>query len=340
MGEKENKKEPEQEQEETEKGKEKEEEEEEEKVKFVYDIRMMKVLKTLKLTKEDLVHFWELFKKYDLNDNDLLDFNEFLPLVDKDSTIHRNYTENLFKLVEVENSTELSFSEFIHAVTTYCLFGPEDILKFCFYVFDKNRDGCIDHEELHALAKMLYSDAKNGNVEQVLKTFNKCKEGFITFTQFREINKTHPLLLYPAFRLQLKLRETVCGNDWWAKRMKKILKERRLSEAEHEKVLAEARRANVRERRDFLRRFTDNAPTSFRDIYSKWSNNASFRRSSKVSAKPELDLPHDTQSSSGTEESGEQKETNYVLSRRISMVRQWSSRMRGLVSTSKPNQHS
>ena len=308
-----------------------------EKVKFVYDIRLMKVLKTLKLEKDDLVHFWNLFKKYDLNDNDLLDFNEFLPLVDKDSTIQKDYTENLFKLVGIEDSTELSFSEFVHAIVTYCLFGPEDILKFCFYVFDKNRDGCIDHDELHALTKMLYSDAKKGNVEQVLKTFNRCKQGIITFEEFRVINKQHPLLLYPAFRLQLKLRQTICGNEWWHKRMRKIMKERRLSEEEHEKVLAEAKQANMRERKDFLRRLSDNAPSSFRDIYSKWSANASFRRSNKVVAKAEINLPHDSGSSS-TEGSGEEKGTNYALSRRISLVRQWSSRMRGLVSSSKSNQ--
>ena len=31
--------------------------------------------------------------------------------------------------------------EFLHAVVTYCLFEQDEMLRFCFYIFDKDKNG-------------------------------------------------------------------------------------------------------------------------------------------------------------------------------------------------------
>ena len=46
----------------------------------------------------------------------------------------------------------LDFSEFVQATATYCMFGPEDVRKFCFYIFDKDKNGYDEEESLISLS--------------------------------------------------------------------------------------------------------------------------------------------------------------------------------------------
>ena len=44
----------------------------------------------------------------------------------------------------------MSFSEFVQALGTYCMFDTAGVLKFCFYIFDKDKNGSIERDELGA----------------------------------------------------------------------------------------------------------------------------------------------------------------------------------------------
>ena len=38
----------------------------------------------------------------------------------------------------------------------YCLFEPQEILRFCFYIFDRDKNGYIMKEELELMLRVLY----------------------------------------------------------------------------------------------------------------------------------------------------------------------------------------
>ena len=61
------------------------------------------------------------------------------------------FGDSLFELVDIDNNGSLDFSEFVQTLSTYCMFGREDVLKYCFFVFDKDKNGYIEQDELHAL---------------------------------------------------------------------------------------------------------------------------------------------------------------------------------------------
>lgn len=44
-------------------------------------------------------------------------------------------------------------SEFVQAVCTFCCLSAADMLKFCFMVYDKDRSGLMEMEELHHFIK-------------------------------------------------------------------------------------------------------------------------------------------------------------------------------------------
>ena len=47
-------------------------------------------------------------------------------------------------MCDVDTSAGLDFAEFVTAAMTYCFFGKTEILKFCFYIFDKDKNGFIE----------------------------------------------------------------------------------------------------------------------------------------------------------------------------------------------------
>lgn len=47
-------------------------------------------------------------------------------------------------------------SEFVQAVCTFCCFCVTDMLKFCFMVYDKDRSGLMEIEELHHFIKVCH----------------------------------------------------------------------------------------------------------------------------------------------------------------------------------------
>lgn len=44
--------------------------------------------------------------------------------------------------------------EFVQAVCTFCCLSVTDMLKFCFMVYDKDRSGLMEMEELHHFIKV------------------------------------------------------------------------------------------------------------------------------------------------------------------------------------------
>lgn len=57
----------------------------------------------------------------------------------------------------IRDFQELTFSEWLHAIATYCLFEEEDILKFCFFILDREKNGYIEKDEMRMLVNMLYN---------------------------------------------------------------------------------------------------------------------------------------------------------------------------------------
>lgn len=165
------------------------------------------------------------FRKYDKDNSGTIDIDEFYALIEEKRS---SFADNVFELIDVDNSGVLDFSEFVQCLGTYCMFGVDDILKFCFYVFDVDKNGYIEEEEMTQLVSALYSGdgGPNSNVKIALKKMDTNADGKIDFEEFKELNKQFPTLFFPAFRLQENMMRTSLGLSWWKKHREALELER------------------------------------------------------------------------------------------------------------------
>ncbi len=199
----------------------------------VPDDRLQKMIDMLRLNKKELARLWRVFQKYDKDNGGTIDIEEFYKLIEEDRTV---FGDSLFELVDIDASGSLDFSEFVQTVGTYCLFGQLDILKFCFFVFDKDKNGYIDSDELHALVEMLHGNNPTSNCKNALSQFDTNSDGKIDFEEFQALNVKFPMLLFPSFRMQENMMINTMGVKWWKARKGLLQDERDKENAAEEKL--------------------------------------------------------------------------------------------------------
>ncbi|KAJ8524631.1 hypothetical protein ON010_g16486 [Phytophthora cinnamomi] len=173
----------------------------------VPDERMQHMIAQLKLTAKDLRVLYSRFSRYD-KESGTIDRSEFYTSIDEK---HSEFGDAIFALIDEDNSGVLDFSEYVEALGKFCLLNKEDMLKFCFNVFDDDRNGTIEGEELTHLLEILHADEQTSNMKHALKTFDFNGDGKIDFSEFKQLNAQFPSLLYPAFRIQQNMKIFTLG---------------------------------------------------------------------------------------------------------------------------------
>ena len=84
------------------------------------------------------------------------------------------------------------------------MFQTADILRFSFFIFDKDKNGFIDKDELDLFVNTLHSGGVQGNVMHALQSLDFNGDGKFDFQEFEALNEKFPTVLYPAFRLQVR----------------------------------------------------------------------------------------------------------------------------------------
>ncbi|KAG7382295.1 Sphingosine kinase 2, partial [Phytophthora boehmeriae] len=152
-----------------------------------------------------------------------IDRTEFYASIDEK---HSEFGDAIFALIDEDSSGVLDFSEYVEALGKFCLLSKEDMLKFCFNVFDNDKNGTIEGEELTHLVEILHQDDQTSNMKQALRTFDFNGDGKIDFSEFKQLNTQFPSLLYPAFRIQQNMRIFTLGEKWWERKIQELAMEK------------------------------------------------------------------------------------------------------------------
>jgi len=114
----------------------------------------------------------------------------------------------------------IEFGDFMKAISTYCLFGPEEILKTLFLFTDKDCVSFITTEQFTEMLSDIHARARDVT-NAILLDLSLPKGQLMGYDTFAKIHFSYPTLLYPVFRLQNKMRETFMGVPWWIAKLGK-----------------------------------------------------------------------------------------------------------------------
>ena len=94
------------------------------------------------------------------------------------------------------------------------MFGKSDILKFCFYIFDKDKNGNIEEDELHTLVEVLQSAGQGqfySNTKQALMgAFDEDGDGKMNFPEFCALHKKYRKYKFRSFVRSEEEEEDAC----------------------------------------------------------------------------------------------------------------------------------
>ena len=156
---------------------------------------------------------WHMFKKHDKERRSIIAISDFY---DKIVFVPRTiFCDGLFDLIEAADSESIDFGEFVAAVTTYCFFEIPEVLKFCFFVFDRDKKGFITQEEMRLFVDAMHGNEMSTNVEFALDNLKYRKDGKFDFEEFKGMHHLYPSVLFPAFRLQNAMMQAMGGEQFW-----------------------------------------------------------------------------------------------------------------------------
>lgn len=209
--------------------------------------------------------FWRAFRKIDKKLQGTIELGAFYKFFETRRSI---FGDAIFELIDCRNSGRIDFGEFIQTVVTYSLFEREEILKFCFFIFDKDKNGYVEQEELNWMVNILHGmgpkDELTGNAKAALEKLQEeyNEDGKVDFEEFDQFNMLFPALFFPAYRLQVNMMEKIGGPKWWEKKKRWLQdeKDQKRALAEYHKRketrrLKRLQKRKVRRKMGFVRYF-------------------------------------------------------------------------------------
>ena len=191
------------------------------------DARTLRTMEFAGIQLKDVAKFWKKFRRFDKNLSGTIDIDEFYNLIHEKRSI---FGDGLFELIDVNHSGALDFGEFFQAIVTYCLFEKTEVLKYCFYIFDRDKNGYIERDELKIMINVLYHisppDEVTGNTKTAIEKLDINGDGKIDFDEFMNFNRLFPALFHPAFRIQTNMMVCTMGYRWWDARKRHLHNER------------------------------------------------------------------------------------------------------------------
>ena len=125
---------------------------------------------------EEIRRLGKRFKKLDLDNSGTLSVEEFMSLPE----LQRNpLVKRVIEILDEDGNGEVDFKEFIQGVSQFSVKGDKmSKLKFAFKIYDIDNDGFISNGELFQFLKMISSNLKDAQLQQIVdKTIQFADKG-------------------------------------------------------------------------------------------------------------------------------------------------------------------
>ncbi|GMH85793.1 hypothetical protein TrVE_jg1722 [Triparma verrucosa] len=161
--------------------------------------------------------FWKIFYKMNKTHDGEVSIIEFMNYFNLDRT---PYVVKAFAYCDTVGGGEMDFLEFIVSTWNFCTLGARTLTNFTFDLYDLDDDGEIAYDEIESMIKELYgigwdtsSLAREALDEMAL--LSEKYGGGIPLDAFVRFQKSHSMLLFPAFCIQRAIQEKCGGVEYW-----------------------------------------------------------------------------------------------------------------------------
>lgn len=210
------------------------------------DYRTERTMKKFNIPQDKIQALWVIFCKHDRSASGYLTKDEFFNHI-----IHYRQTvltDHMFKLIESKSDNAISFGEFVEIVVTFSCFEKKELMRYFFYILDRNRSGIIDKTELKHFVSNMWEKELLTNVTDGLTYLDEIDDGdnAFNFAQIEDMQQRYPLVMYPLYRLQASIIEHTLGEYFWENHKAKLIDQRTETLLEQEKALKLRRKMEVK----------------------------------------------------------------------------------------------
>jgi Ca2+-binding EF-hand superfamily protein len=171
----------------------------------------------LALTSKELDKMMSVFRKsIDFDHDDRIsveDYCMFLreslsmsPFVRKIFELSAPTNGKLSKHLASTNASIIDIGVALKATAVFCMLSNSDLLRFIYAGYDPKGYGVVDNKQFVEMLAQFHPRHRDEVVVQALKEIDLPVDGTLPFCKFESICLKFPYLLYPAFRIQEKVR--------------------------------------------------------------------------------------------------------------------------------------
>jgi len=164
-----------------------------------------------KVSDEELAFFYAKFKALDIDNGGTVEFDEFFSFLKEPRS---RFQDTMFSLL-VQGQDQLTFPRWLLTVFSFCFATHEEVVEQIFMWYDSQKQGIITLEDLHNFLVSVHGDNSifPSEVTTQLTLLCAASQGKFDFDEFGRALQKFPMLLWPIFRLQEKMRAMVIGED-------------------------------------------------------------------------------------------------------------------------------
>ena len=173
-------------------------------------------------------------------------------------TNNGGYFDAIFHLIGTKDLHAMTYIEFVEGICTFCTFKLDDLIRFVFFILDKEKSGLIPRFQLLRFVESIHGGKKIQVFEKAImppstndiadandipsvsslspqKNFTtntnihlptaERQQSSVNYQQLKQLCIDYPTLLEPMLLFQSKLRRRIKGEVWWKKKESMIIKE-------------------------------------------------------------------------------------------------------------------
>lgn len=142
-------------------------------------------------TEDEIAEFKEAFAMFDLDGSGAIETHELREVLDKlGEPATDEEIQEMIELVDENGDNEIDFEEFLTLMRLRMGESGDDAeanLKAVFDIFDADKSGYIDRDEMRRLMKKLAQDLNEEEISAIMEEVDTDGDGEISFEEFKSL---------------------------------------------------------------------------------------------------------------------------------------------------------